>query len=67
MTLVQRTGFEWAELLLPWDPEARAQAARRVKKSLRLRANGNFPPQQQACSAFRTPLDRPLREGRCPP
>jgi len=30
--ILQKLGFEWAELLLLWDPEARARPAKRVKK-----------------------------------
>jgi len=30
--ILKKLGFEWAELLLLWDPEARARPAKRVKK-----------------------------------
>jgi hypothetical protein len=30
--ILKKLGFEWAELLLMWDPEAKARPAKRVKK-----------------------------------
>jgi len=30
--VLKKLGFEWAELLLLWDPEARPRPAKRVKK-----------------------------------
>ncbi len=31
--ILKKLGFEWAELLLMWDPEARAKSAKRIKKN----------------------------------
>jgi hypothetical protein len=30
--ILKKLGFEWAELLLMWDPEAKARTAKSVKK-----------------------------------
>ena len=30
--ILKKLGFEWAELLLMWDPEARSRPTKRVKK-----------------------------------